>query len=122
VLGHGQADVDADVNVHTHGVAFMSVGEKPGEGPGAVVSRADRGQGRPPQAHADGSIHRSATDSYCAKLTPKNGRCLTIRNIMDKPLLQVVVASTRPGRVGLPVAEWFRDRAAAHGAFDVELV
>lgn len=41
---------------------------------------------------------------------------------MDKPLLQVVVASTRPGRVGLPVAEWFRDRAAAHGAFDVELV
>lgn len=41
---------------------------------------------------------------------------------MDKPLLQVVVASTRPGRVGLPVAEWFRDRAVAHGAFDVELV
>ncbi|WP_066932707.1 NADPH-dependent FMN reductase [Microtetraspora fusca] len=41
---------------------------------------------------------------------------------MSRPILQIIVASTRPGRVGLPVAEWFRDRAVAHGAFEVEIV
>lgn len=41
---------------------------------------------------------------------------------MAKPVLQIVIASTRPGRVGLPVAEWFRDRAVAQDAFEVELV
>jgi NAD(P)H-dependent FMN reductase len=38
------------------------------------------------------------------------------------PTLHIIIASTRPGRAGLPIAEWFRDRAVAHGAFDVELV
>lgn len=38
------------------------------------------------------------------------------------PKLHVVVVSTRPGRVGLPVATWFLERARAHAAFDVELV
>jgi NAD(P)H-dependent FMN reductase len=37
------------------------------------------------------------------------------------PKLLVVIASTRPGRAGLPVARWFVPRAAAHGAFEVEL-
>ncbi len=41
---------------------------------------------------------------------------------MDKPILQIIIASTRPGRVGLPVAEWFRERAVEYGAFEVELV
>jgi NAD(P)H-dependent FMN reductase len=36
--------------------------------------------------------------------------------------LQVIVASTRPGRLGLPVAEWFLERARAHGQFDAELL
>jgi NAD(P)H-dependent FMN reductase len=36
--------------------------------------------------------------------------------------LKVIIASTRPGRVGPAVAEWFVERAKAHGAFDVELV
>jgi NAD(P)H-dependent FMN reductase len=36
--------------------------------------------------------------------------------------LQVVVASTRPGRAGLPVARWFVEAARRHGRFDVELV
>jgi NAD(P)H-dependent FMN reductase len=36
--------------------------------------------------------------------------------------LMIVIASTRPGRVGLPVALWFEPLARAHGAFDVELV
>jgi len=36
--------------------------------------------------------------------------------------LQVVIASTRPGRVGLPVGQWFERRAREHGAFsEVEL-
>lgn len=35
--------------------------------------------------------------------------------------LLVVIASTRPGRVGKPVADWFVDQARAHSGFDVEL-
>lgn len=38
------------------------------------------------------------------------------------PTLQIVIASTRPGRVGLPVGEWFLDRARAHGSFEIDLV
>ena len=38
------------------------------------------------------------------------------------PKLIVVIASTRPGRVGLPVGEWFAARARAHGGFEVEVV
>ena len=37
------------------------------------------------------------------------------------PKLLVIIASTRPGRVGLPVAEWFVGRAEADRAFDVEV-
>ncbi len=33
--------------------------------------------------------------------------------------LTVVIASTRPGRAGLPIAQWFVERAKAHGAFEV---
>jgi NAD(P)H-dependent FMN reductase len=36
--------------------------------------------------------------------------------------LMIVIASTRPGRVGLPVGEWFAERARAHAAFELELV
>jgi NAD(P)H-dependent FMN reductase len=40
----------------------------------------------------------------------------------SKPRLQIIIASTRSGRVGLPVGTWFDARARAHGAFEVELV
>src|SRR3546814_4096849 len=36
--------------------------------------------------------------------------------------LHIVVCSTRPGRVGLPVAQWFHETAGKHGAFDARLV
>lgn len=36
--------------------------------------------------------------------------------------LHVIVASTRPGRIGLPIANWFLERAKAHGKFDATLV
>lgn len=32
--------------------------------------------------------------------------------------LGIIVASTRPGRVGLPVAQWVEAQARAHGGFD----
>ena len=32
-----------------------------------------------------------------------------------RPTLLIVIASTRPGRVGLPIAEWLEARADAHG-------
>jgi NAD(P)H-dependent FMN reductase len=41
---------------------------------------------------------------------------------VSKPTLQIIVASTRPGRVGLPVAQWFERFAERQDAFDVELV
>jgi NAD(P)H-dependent FMN reductase len=39
-----------------------------------------------------------------------------------RPLLQVIVGSTRPGRVGEPVARWFAGYARDHEAFDVEII
>ena len=33
--------------------------------------------------------------------------------------LTVIIASTRPGRVGLPIANWFLERAKKDGRFDI---
>ena len=41
---------------------------------------------------------------------------------MSRPILQVIVASTRPGRRGIAVAGWIQRMAEQHGGFDVELV
>ncbi len=41
---------------------------------------------------------------------------------MPKPILQVIIGSTRPGRVGPSIARWFYDLAVADRSFDVELV
>jgi NAD(P)H-dependent FMN reductase len=38
------------------------------------------------------------------------------------PKLLIVIASTRPGRVGLPVANWFVERVTEYGAFEFEVV
>jgi NAD(P)H-dependent FMN reductase len=38
------------------------------------------------------------------------------------PNLHVIVASVRPGRVGLPIGTWFHAFAQRHGKFDVKLV
>lgn len=38
------------------------------------------------------------------------------------PKLQVIVASTRPGRLGPAAARWFQDHAGRDGRFDVDLV
>ena len=37
------------------------------------------------------------------------------------PTLTVIIASTRPGRAGLSIAEWFVDRARRHGDFEVQV-
>jgi NAD(P)H-dependent FMN reductase len=57
---------------------------------------------------ASGSVLRQKVEEY--------------RKKASMPRLQIIIASTRPGRVGLPVAEWFRDRAVKHGGFEVEVV
>jgi NAD(P)H-dependent FMN reductase len=36
--------------------------------------------------------------------------------------VMIVVGSVRPGRVGLPIAEWVRQAAAAKGGFEVDFV
>lgn len=40
---------------------------------------------------------------------------------MSELNLLVVVASTRPGRIGLPVSQWFVDVAKEHGGFQVSV-
>ncbi len=40
---------------------------------------------------------------------------------MAKPVLRVIIGSTRPGRVGPAVAGWITERAREHGGFDVEV-
>jgi NAD(P)H-dependent FMN reductase len=37
------------------------------------------------------------------------------------PNLMIVIGSTRPGRIGLPIGEWIAERARLHGEFDVDL-
>lgn len=39
-----------------------------------------------------------------------------------KPKLKIIIGSTRPGRQGPIVAAWAKEAAAAHAAFDIELV
>src|SRR4051794_22666851 len=36
------------------------------------------------------------------------------------PTLAIVIGSTRPGRAGLPIADWFAGVARRHGGVDVE--
>lgn len=36
--------------------------------------------------------------------------------------LQTIICSTRPGRIGPSVAQWFHNYASQHGGFDTELV
>uniref|UniRef100_UPI000830517D NADPH-dependent FMN reductase n=1 Tax=Nocardia miyunensis TaxID=282684 RepID=UPI000830517D len=38
------------------------------------------------------------------------------------PKLHVVIGSTRPGRLGLPIGQWTAKAAAEHAGFEVELV
>ena len=38
---------------------------------------------------------------------------------MAQPVLQIIIGSTRPGRVGPAVADWIIDRARARGDFEV---
>jgi NAD(P)H-dependent FMN reductase len=40
---------------------------------------------------------------------------------LAKPVLQVIIGSTRPGRVGPAVADWIVDRAREQGDFEVEV-
>jgi NAD(P)H-dependent FMN reductase len=38
-----------------------------------------------------------------------------------KPVLRIIIGSTRPGRAGPAVADWIIQRATEHGGFDVEV-
>jgi NAD(P)H-dependent FMN reductase len=40
----------------------------------------------------------------------------------DMNKLHVIIASTRPGRVGLPIGRWFFETAGRHGKWEVRLV
>jgi NAD(P)H-dependent FMN reductase len=38
------------------------------------------------------------------------------------PRLNIIIGSTRPGRAGLPISDWFADRARGHGGFEIDVV
>jgi NAD(P)H-dependent FMN reductase len=38
------------------------------------------------------------------------------------PSLGIIIASTRPGRIGLPVADWFIAAAREHGGFEITVL
>ena len=40
---------------------------------------------------------------------------------MAKPVLRIIIGSTRPGRVGPSVGAWITQRAIEHGGFDVQV-
>lgn len=40
---------------------------------------------------------------------------------MSKPVLLIILGSTRPGRAGQAVTEWFTEQARAHGGFEVDV-
>jgi NAD(P)H-dependent FMN reductase len=40
---------------------------------------------------------------------------------VERPRLMILIASTRPGRVGLPVGEWFTEHARGHGRFELDV-
>jgi NAD(P)H-dependent FMN reductase len=49
---------------------------------------------------------------------------LLLAHLRPKPVLKlkVIVTSTRPGRIGLPVGEWFVEATKQHEVFEVELI
>jgi len=49
------------------------------------------------------------------------GSLLQRRFALAKPVLRVIIGSTRPGRVGPSVADWIAERAREHGGFDVQV-
>ena len=40
---------------------------------------------------------------------------------MAKPVLRIIIGSTRPGRVGPSVGAWIAERAREHGGFDLQV-
>ena len=78
--------------------------------PGAARPRAGPGRRRHPPA---GRVCDRLIQGIPAEQSPFQYRLAPMPNLL------IIIASTRPGRAGLPVARWFEPIARAHGAFDV---
>lgn len=39
-----------------------------------------------------------------------------------QPLLEIIIGSVRPGRIGATVADWFQQQASDHGGFDIAII
>jgi NAD(P)H-dependent FMN reductase len=51
-----------------------------------------------------------------------SARSFAVDRFPEMPRLLSIIASTRPARIGLPVANWFVERAAGHGGFELDVV
>jgi NAD(P)H-dependent FMN reductase len=43
------------------------------------------------------------------------------RFALAKPVLRIIIGSTRPGRIGPSIGAWIAERAREHGGFDVQV-
>jgi NAD(P)H-dependent FMN reductase len=81
--------------------------------------------GRYDQAGAHLQLKGPAGNTADPELVDTSGKVLspllTPEVRVAKPVLRVIIGSTRPGRIGPSVAEWIIERAREHGGFDVEV-
>ena len=79
-------------------------------GPEPTSTAADAGS-------ANNTSTATNTDTRTAVVTLERGDEAT----RSRPRLEIIVASTRPGRVGPVVADWFLGQAEQHGGFDIHV-
>src|ERR1700759_967835 len=82
--------------------------------------------GSHPASPTHGSRHRLVSSQ--SRYGPARGMGFRLRREpgmvvgATMPRLSVIIGSTRPGRAGLAIADWFADRARQHGGFEIDVV
>jgi NAD(P)H-dependent FMN reductase len=69
-----------------------------------------------------GSKNMVSIEIMQLSLPSDHATCTTTARRNAMPTQQIIIASTRPGRAGLPIGQWFYAYAVARGGFDVEVV
>jgi NAD(P)H-dependent FMN reductase len=76
----------------------------------------------------DGSASKGTADEGTAGEVARDASATAVATLQRpgeatarRPRLEIIVASTRPGRVGRVIADWFIERAEHHGGFDIHV-
>jgi NAD(P)H-dependent FMN reductase len=70
----------------------------------------------------EGSVARCILAPGLTPRQAQNPDPPNLKELSMAPRLQIVIASTRPGRVGPTIAQWFHGFATKHGGYDAHLV